>query len=78
MCEREPAPTQGHDLLEHMHDTAGRYYLHFSTVRTTATSLVAPIGILASMTLVVNCKTYHDGRFALYLLGFIVNLRHWL
>lgn len=41
--------------IRHMHDTAGKYHLHYSTVRTTSTSLLIPIGILASMTLLVRC-----------------------
>jgi hypothetical protein len=41
--------------IRHMHDTAGKYHLHYSTVRTTSTSLLVPIGILASITLLVNC-----------------------
>jgi hypothetical protein len=43
------------DLLRHMHDVAGKYHLHYSAVRTTATSLVLPIGLLASITLLTNC-----------------------
>lgn len=42
-----------------MHDTAGKYHLHFSTVRTTSLSLILPIGILASVTLLREpCNQY--------------------
>jgi hypothetical protein len=58
-------------ILQHMHDTAGKYYLHFSTVRTTATSLVTPIGILASVNLLVNCQP-PASMFAIYFLIFII------
>lgn len=40
------------DIIEHMHSTASQYHLHFSTVRTTSTSLVLPIGLLASVTMI--------------------------
>jgi hypothetical protein len=54
-----------------MHDTAGKYHLHYSTVRTTSTSLLIPIGILASITLLVNCPRggYY---FPIVLIVFIV------
>lgn len=58
------------DILKHMHDVAGKYHLHYSTVRTTATSLVLPIGLLASITLLTNCS---DGiRVPMRFLIFII------
>jgi len=59
------------DMFKTMHDVAGKYHLHYSTVRTTATSLVLPIGILASVTLLVACP--HGGvRVPIRLLIFII------
>jgi hypothetical protein len=63
--------TDNADIVRHMHDTAGKYYLHFSTVRTTATSLVTPIGILASVSLLVYCQK-PASMFAIYFLIFII------
>lgn len=46
----------GNDLLKHMHDAAGKYHIHFSTVRATTTSLLVPIGIIASISLLLGCE----------------------
>jgi hypothetical protein len=58
------------DALKSMHDIAGKYHLHYSSVRTTATSLVLPIGILTSVTMLTNC---HGGiRTPMRLLVFVI------
>jgi hypothetical protein len=58
------------DSLKSMHDIAGKYHLHYSSVRTTATSLVLPIGILTSITMLTNC---HGGiRTPMRLLVFVI------
>lgn len=47
---REPAKENDlAPLIRHMHDVAGKYHLHFSTVRTASNSLIIPIGLTASV-----------------------------
>jgi hypothetical protein len=49
------------EVLRYMHDTASRYHLHYSNVRSTASSLYLSIGILASIFLLIN--RLQVGRF---------------
>jgi hypothetical protein len=51
------APPPASDSIRYMHDVTGKYHTHYSIVRTTTTSLLLPIGILASTTLMINCNT---------------------
>ncbi|MFP4125085.1 MAG: hypothetical protein ACLFU0_00340 [Alphaproteobacteria bacterium] len=48
--------TRDHQLIREMRKTAGDYHLHFSTVRTASNSLIVPIGILASINLLGDCR----------------------
>ena len=56
------------ELFKYMHDTAGKYHLHYSNVRTTATSLILPIGILAS----VNLLIYRSQASSIFAILFII------
>ncbi len=61
------------ELLKHMHGIAAGYHQHYSTVRTTATALVMPLGFIASITMLTLCQDLTDGRFwAMALVGFVV------
>lgn len=44
-----------YELKKHMHSIASQYHLHFSNVRTASTSLLLPIGLFASVNMLVQC-----------------------
>jgi len=51
----EPAPKSSDiDVLRYMHEIASKYHLHYSTVRSTASSLFLAIGMLTSVLLLIN------------------------
>jgi hypothetical protein len=62
--------TRDHQLIREMRKTAGDYHLHFSTVRTASNSLIVPIGILASINLLGDCRTA-QGAAPLLLIVFV-------
>jgi hypothetical protein len=43
------------EIVKHMHGVTASYHQHYSTVRTTATSLVMPLGLVASITFLNSC-----------------------
>lgn len=67
------------ELIRHMHGVTAGYHQHYSTVRTTATSLVLPLGLVASIEFLSLCATTRIGPWpGVVLVLFVVAVTMYL
>lgn len=69
----EPAPKSSDiDVLRYMHEIASKYHLHYSTVRSTSSSLFLAIGILTSVILLINKTQVGQGFPSIFIIFVLI------